>query len=418
MPSRSTLGGTFRHDMYEAYKGHRERTPDELAHAGRADQADRRARSTSPSSPARPFEADDILATLALQAEARGVDTLIVTGDRDILQVVDDHITVLTSGRFFSDTIYYTPESVKAKYGLEPSQLVDYKALIGDKSDNIPGVKGIGEKGATDLLQRYGTLEAVYADLDQVTPNRLQTRAQGRAGRRGAEPQAGQDHHRCADPARPGGLPHAALRPAEGRGPVPGARVPLACECAAPRGAPTAAEAATAPLRQPAGGPAEGGRADGPASSRTACPRASARRARPSLPAQAGPTPILVLQRADPDRGRRAAGRRQADRVRHGDHRHRPVRGRARRPRRRLGLGAGSGCLHPARALRHHVPALGNGASRAAAGVREPRHRKGRAQRVLRHRHPRPLRLAGRGPAGRHDDRGLADRSGPPRPRA
>lgn len=168
------LGRPFRHDLYEAYKGHRQRTPDEL-HT----QVERIKQIVSalniPIFELEPYEADDILATLALQAEARGVDTIIVTGDRDILQVVDDHITVLTSGRTFSDTIYYTPESVKARYGLEPNQLVDYKALIGDKSDNIPGVKGIGEKGATDVLQRYGTLEAVYADIDNVTPNRLQT---------------------------------------------------------------------------------------------------------------------------------------------------------------------------------------------------------------------------------------------------
>lgn len=178
------LGRTFRHDMYEAYKGHRERTPDEL-HI----QVERIKEIVEalniPIFTVETFEADDILATLARQAEAAGVDTLIVTGDRDILQVVDKHITVLTSGRSFSDTIYYTPESVKAKYGLEPDQLLDYKALIGDKSDNIPGVKGVGEKGATDLLQRYGTLEAAYADIDNVTPNRLQSAL--RAGQADAE---------------------------------------------------------------------------------------------------------------------------------------------------------------------------------------------------------------------------------------
>ena len=112
------------------------------------------------------FEADDVLATLARQAEAQGVDALIVTGDRDILQVVDEHISVLTSGRQFSDTIIYDPAAVQEKYGLRPDQLVDLKALLGDKSDNIPGVKGIGEKGATDLLQKYGSLDAVYAHLD------------------------------------------------------------------------------------------------------------------------------------------------------------------------------------------------------------------------------------------------------------
>ncbi len=178
------VGRTFRHDLYDAYKGHRERTPEEL-HT----QVERIKEVVTalniPIFTKEGFGADDVLATLARQAEAQGVDTLIVTGDRDILQVVDDHIHVLTSGRFFSDTILYTPESVKAKYGLEPTQLVDYKALLGDKSDNIPGVKGIGEKGAADLLQHYGTLDAIYANIDQVTPNRVQSAL--KAGRDDAE---------------------------------------------------------------------------------------------------------------------------------------------------------------------------------------------------------------------------------------
>ncbi len=178
------VGRTFRHDMYEAYKGHRERTPDEL-HT----QVERIKEVVTalniPIFTKDGFEADDVLATLARQAEAKGVDTLIVTGDRDILQVVTDHIHVLTSGRSFSDIILYTPESVRTKYGLAPDQLVDYKALLGDKSDNIPGVKGIGEKGATDLLQRFGTLDAVYAALDEVTPPRAKNALE--AGRADAE---------------------------------------------------------------------------------------------------------------------------------------------------------------------------------------------------------------------------------------
>ncbi len=116
------------------------------------------------------------------------MDSLIVTGDRDILQVVDEHISVLTSGRQFSDTIIYTPESVEEKYGLRPDQLVDLKALIGDKSDNIPGVRGIGEKGATTLLQKYGTLDEIYAHLAEVKPDRAKQGARRRPRRRGAQP--------------------------------------------------------------------------------------------------------------------------------------------------------------------------------------------------------------------------------------
>jgi DNA polymerase-1 len=165
------VGKTFRHEMYDAYKGHRERMPDELR-----DQVERIKEVVNtlniPVFTAEGYEADDVLATLARQAAGQGVNSLIVTGDRDILQVVDDHIRVLTSGRQFSDTIIYDPAAVEAKYGLRPDQLVDLKALVGDKSDNIPGVRGIGEKGATDLLQKYGTLDAVYEHIDEVKPDR------------------------------------------------------------------------------------------------------------------------------------------------------------------------------------------------------------------------------------------------------
>ncbi len=178
------LGRTFRHDMYADYKGHRARMPDELI-----SQVERIKQIVTalniPIFTAENFEADDVLATLAKQAAAEGVQSLIVTGDRDILQVVDDRIHVLTSGRVFSDTIIYDPQSVGAKYELRPDQLLDLKALLGDKSDNIPGVKGIGEKGATELLKKYGSLDAAYAHIDEVTPARLKTALE--AGRADAE---------------------------------------------------------------------------------------------------------------------------------------------------------------------------------------------------------------------------------------
>ncbi len=165
------VGKTFRHEMFPEYKGHRERMPDELR-----TQIERIKQVVEtlniPIFTAEGFEADDVLATLARQAEGEGVDSLIVTGDRDILQVVNEHIRVLTSGRQFSDTIIYDPPAVEEKYSLRTDQLIDYKALVGDKSDNIPGVRGIGEKGAVALLQKYGTLEAVYAHLAEVTPER------------------------------------------------------------------------------------------------------------------------------------------------------------------------------------------------------------------------------------------------------
>ncbi len=165
------VGRTFRDDLYSAYKGHRERTPRELETQVERIQEVLQALNI-PIVTKEGFEADDVLSTLACQAEASAVDSLIVTGDRDILQIVDEHITVLTSGRRFSDVILYTPTAVEERYGLRPDQLVDYKALIGDKSDNIPGVRGVGEKGAATLLQKYGTLEEIYAHLDEVSPER------------------------------------------------------------------------------------------------------------------------------------------------------------------------------------------------------------------------------------------------------
>ena len=165
------VGRTFRHEMYAEYKGHRERMPDELR-----TQIERIKQVVEalniPIFTRDGFEADDVLGTLARQAEGEGVSSLIVTGDRDILQMVNEAISVLTSGRQFSDTIIYTPEGVEERYGLRPDQLVDLKALVGDKSDNIPGVHGIGDKGATALLQKYGSLEAIYSHLDEVTPER------------------------------------------------------------------------------------------------------------------------------------------------------------------------------------------------------------------------------------------------------
>jgi DNA polymerase-1 len=114
------------------------------------------------------YEADDLLGTLARQAGERGIDTLIVTGDSDILQLADAHTRVLTSRWRFSDTVIYDEEGVQQKYGLAPSQLADYKGMMGDKSDNIPGVRGVGEKTATKLLQQYDTLEGIYEHLEEV----------------------------------------------------------------------------------------------------------------------------------------------------------------------------------------------------------------------------------------------------------
>ncbi|HSN78651.1 MAG TPA: DNA polymerase I [Anaerolineae bacterium] len=168
------VGKTFRHAEFPDYKGHRERMPDDLRQQVTRIQEIVQALNI-PIYTREGYEADDVLGTLAKQAEAQGVETMIVTGDRDIVQCVTERTSVLTSGRKFSDTIVYTPETVRERWGLAPRQLIDLKALLGDTSDNVPGVKGVGEKGATDLIQTYGSVDAVYEHLDEITAKRTRT---------------------------------------------------------------------------------------------------------------------------------------------------------------------------------------------------------------------------------------------------
>jgi DNA polymerase-1 len=175
-------GPTFRHEIYTEYKAHRTKMPDEMR-----SQMDRVREVVQtldiPIFEKESYEADDLLGTLARQAEEQGVDTLIVTGDMDLLQLVDEHITVLTSRWRFSDTVIYDVERVKERYdGLSPDQLVDYKALMGDKSDNIPGVYGVGEKTATKLLKKYGSLDQIYEHLDEVSSRFRNRLEEGREG--------------------------------------------------------------------------------------------------------------------------------------------------------------------------------------------------------------------------------------------
>ncbi|MGB9651717.1 MAG: 5'-3' exonuclease H3TH domain-containing protein, partial [Candidatus Cybelea sp.] len=109
-------------------------------------------------------EADDVIATLARQAEEAGEQTIVVTGDLDLLQVVDERTTVLTTRRGITELGRYDPAAVRERFGLEPGQLPDYRGLKGDPSDNLPGVPGVGEKTATKLLQAAGSLDALVSD--------------------------------------------------------------------------------------------------------------------------------------------------------------------------------------------------------------------------------------------------------------
>jgi len=157
----------FRFDAYPQYKAGRPSMPDDL----RAQFPIVREIATMMGMPVvelEGYEADDVIGTLAKRATAAHVDTMIVSGDLDGLQLVDDHVKLLTTRMGVAATVIYDEARVVERYGLVPGQMLDYKALKGDTSDNIPGVPGVGEKTAIQLLQQFGTLDGVYERLDEV----------------------------------------------------------------------------------------------------------------------------------------------------------------------------------------------------------------------------------------------------------
>lgn len=158
---------TFRHDAYPAYKGHRQETPDDLKlQSPMARQLILAFGITPLEIPG--FEADDIIGTLAVTGQQVGYDVLIVSGDSDNLQLVRDGISVMMTVKGVTETVVYNHDKVVERYGLTPAQLVDYRALKGDASDNIPNVPGVGEKTATALLQRFHTAEGVMQNVDAI----------------------------------------------------------------------------------------------------------------------------------------------------------------------------------------------------------------------------------------------------------
>jgi DNA polymerase-1 len=159
-------GKTFRDGIYAEYKATRAKMPDDLR-----PQIERIRQVVDafniPRLEMEGFEADDVLGSVAAWAAKQGLGIKIVTGDRDLLQLVNPRVIVYLAG---DDQNYITSEDVFRKLHVRPEQVVDYKALVGDKSDNIPGVAGVGEKTAEALLAKYGTLEAIYAHLDEIEP--------------------------------------------------------------------------------------------------------------------------------------------------------------------------------------------------------------------------------------------------------
>lgn len=164
---------TFRHEKYSEYKGGRQSTPPELSeqfpyirqlldayHIKYYELEN--------------YEADDIIGTLSKQAEASGLETIIITGDRDLTQLATDHVTIYYTKKGVTDVDHYTPEFIAEKYnGLLPKQIIDMKGLMGDTSDNIPGVAGVGEKTAIKLLNQFHSVEGVYNHLDEVSGKKL-----------------------------------------------------------------------------------------------------------------------------------------------------------------------------------------------------------------------------------------------------
>jgi DNA polymerase-1 len=173
------LGKSFRHDEYPEYKANRARTPDELRR-----QLERIEQVVDafniPAVTAEGYEADDVLGTLAREAEAEGIETVILTGDTDMLQLVDEQTRILLPRGRYGDETLYGPREVEERYdGLSPEQLIDHKALCGDSSDNIPGLRGIGDKTATSLLKEYGTIEGIYEHLDEIAAKRPRQALEG-----------------------------------------------------------------------------------------------------------------------------------------------------------------------------------------------------------------------------------------------
>ncbi|HLR65436.1 MAG TPA: DNA polymerase I [Pseudogracilibacillus sp.] len=163
---------TFRHETYKEYKGGRQKTPPELSEQFPLSREVLSAFHI-PHYELPMYEADDIIGTLAKQAEADGYEVKVISGDQDLLQLVSDHVTVDLTRKGVSQVESYTPDVLLEEKKLTADQIIDLKALMGDSSDNIPGVPGVGIKRATDLLTKYGTVEAVYEHLHEITAKKL-----------------------------------------------------------------------------------------------------------------------------------------------------------------------------------------------------------------------------------------------------
>lgn len=163
---------TFRHESFKDYKGGRQKTPPELSEQFPLTKELLEAFNI-PFYELDLYEADDIIGTLAKQAGENKWDVKVISGDQDLLQLVTDQVTVDLTKKGVSEVASYTPESLQSEMELRPDQIIELKALMGDSSDNIPGVPGVGIKTATKLLKEYGSVDEIYNNLDKITAKKL-----------------------------------------------------------------------------------------------------------------------------------------------------------------------------------------------------------------------------------------------------
>ena len=165
-------GPTFRHKEYEEYKAGRKKMPSELAEQFPIIKEILNLLSITIYE-LDGFEADDIIGSLAKYAEKNNIEVYVVTGDRDALQLASDNINVVITKKGVTETATYNYKSFFEEFGVTPTQFIDVKGLMGDKSDNIPGVPGVGEKTAYKLIQTYGSIEEVLNNIDSISGKKL-----------------------------------------------------------------------------------------------------------------------------------------------------------------------------------------------------------------------------------------------------
>jgi DNA polymerase-1 len=168
-------GPTFRHEQFAEYKATRQPMPDDL----RSQFPKVRevvAALRIPVYEMEGYEADDVIGTITRDLDKRGIDTTVVTGDLDMLQIVTDRTRLMTTRQGVDATVYYTPDKIWERFELRPDQMIDYKALKGDPTDNIPGIPGVGEKTAAQLIGQFGSLEGLYERLAEVKKESLRAK--------------------------------------------------------------------------------------------------------------------------------------------------------------------------------------------------------------------------------------------------